>query len=158
MKKKLLLVFLFFTYTVYIQAQDTTPPVITCPASVTLECGSDTTPTGAGIATATDDTDPNPVITFTDATVPGCGFSGTISRTWTATDASGNSASCVQTIAVVDTTPPTISCPADITLECGSGGSTTTTGTTTGTNSGNNAIPDNDINGISVPAFVSGIP
>jgi hypothetical protein len=37
-------------------------------------------------------------------------------RTWTATDHSGNSSSCSQTITVVDTTAPTISCPGDETI------------------------------------------
>jgi len=39
-----------------------------------------------------------------------------ITRTFTATDAAGNSASDVQVITVTDPTPPTISCPADITV------------------------------------------
>ena len=35
--------------------------------------------------------------------------------TWTATDSSGNSVSCVQLVTVVDDTPPTLTCPANIT-------------------------------------------
>src|SRR5690606_2488306 len=41
-----------------------------------------------------------------------------IIRTHTAIDECGNSASCVQTILRVDTTVPTITCPADVTIEC----------------------------------------
>ncbi len=40
--------------------------------------------------------------------------------TWTATDAANNSATAVQTITVVDNQPPTISCPASITVSCAS--------------------------------------
>ncbi|NNF29886.1 MAG: HYR domain-containing protein [Flavobacteriaceae bacterium] len=112
---------------------DTTPPVITCPADATVECGDDTSPTATGTATATDDTDPSPVITFADTSVAGCGNTEVITRTWTATDAAGNSASCVQTITVVDTTNPTVTAPADATVECGDDTSPTGTGTATGT-------------------------
>ncbi|MFT6336579.1 MAG: hypothetical protein ACJATI_003338, partial [Halioglobus sp.] len=41
---------------------------------------------------------------------------GTTNITWTATDDAGNTASCVQTITVEDNEDPTITCPADLTL------------------------------------------
>ncbi len=63
-------------------------PVITCPADVTIECGTDSTPTATGSATATDDCDPAPSITFVDIVTPSaCPQASTITRTWTATDA-----------------------------------------------------------------------
>ncbi|MEM7185977.1 MAG: HYR domain-containing protein, partial [Bacteroidota bacterium] len=111
---------------------DTTPPVITCPANATVECGGDTSPAATGTATATDNIDPSPTITFSDSSVAGCGNTETITRTWTATDAAGNSASCTQTITVVDTTNPTVTPPADATVECGDDTSPTGTGTATG--------------------------
>jgi hypothetical protein len=42
----------------------------------------------------------------------------TIVRTYLAQDECGNTATCTQTITVQDTTPPEISCPADVTLDC----------------------------------------
>ncbi len=93
---------------------DTTPPTITCPATTSpIQCPA------APVfppPTASDLCDPSPTVTFVDSFTPGaCPGTGTHTRTWTATDCSGNSASCSQTVVVVDTTPPTITCPGDIT-------------------------------------------
>jgi hypothetical protein len=88
---------------------DTTAPSIDCPLNVTVECDQPTDPLSTGMATATDACDSDPVTTFSDVVTPGaCQEEETITRTWAATDASGNSTSCVQTIEVVDTTPPVI--------------------------------------------------
>ena len=99
--------------------QDTTPPVISCPTNVTLLCGQSTNTSITGTATATDTCDPNPVVTFTDATgaVNCTGLAG-ISRTWTATDASGNSSTCVQSITYTNTTAPTVTVPTGSSLGC----------------------------------------
>lgn len=68
---------------------------------------------------ATDDCDPAPTVSYTDTEVPGtCAQAKTITRRWTATDACGNVSWCDQIITVVDTTPPVITCPADLTIEC----------------------------------------
>src|SRR5678809_357331 len=48
------------------------------------------------------------------------GCTQTITRTYRATDGCGNTATCAQTIIKNnDATPPVITCPADITLQCG---------------------------------------
>ncbi|PYQ48343.1 MAG: hypothetical protein DMF59_16275 [Acidobacteria bacterium] len=86
---------------------DATPPAITCPANVVLECPANTSPSSTGMATAVDNCS-TPTVSFADVSVPGCGGTVTITRTWIATDAAGNSSSCVQTVRTVDTTPPTI--------------------------------------------------
>ena len=84
---------------------DTAPPVIICPSDVTLECPADTSVEANGSATA-DDTCSSVTITHGDVWQPDCGNTGTLARTWTATDECGNGSSCVQTITVVDTTQP----------------------------------------------------
>jgi hypothetical protein len=71
---------------------------------------------------AFDNCDPSPVVTFSDAPSLGCGGTGTILRTWTATDACGNESSCDQLITIVDTTDPVITCPADIEVNADAGG------------------------------------
>jgi hypothetical protein len=99
---------------------DNTPPLITCPVNVTIECDESTLPTNTGMASATDACDPSATITYDDQTTPGtCPQEYTISRTWIATDDCGNSTACVQTIVVEDTTPPVITCPTVVSpIEC----------------------------------------
>jgi putative hemolysin len=88
--------------------RDTTPPDITCPMDHVVEC---TGPAGA-IATF-----PPPVATDVCSASPTTGCTppsgstfplGTTEDVCTATDASGNSASCSFRVMVVDTTPPVI--------------------------------------------------
>ena len=103
-----------------ITVEDTTPPVITCPSDVTAECSDDLSPASLGEATATDNcTDPVTDISYSDNQLPGsCPNSYTIERTWTAVDECRNSSNCVQIIIVEDTTPPVVTCPADVQVEC----------------------------------------
>jgi len=92
--------------TVVVTVVDTTPPEITCPADVTVKqksCDSTVVPLAA---TATDICDPNPVITSDELPIYPLGETVV---TFTATDASGNSASCSMSVTVLETTPPTIS-------------------------------------------------
>ncbi|MBN2505732.1 MAG: hypothetical protein JXQ71_03450, partial [Verrucomicrobia bacterium] len=99
-----------------ITVQDTTAPVITCADGMTLECPA--TPVFSP-PTVTDLCDAAPVVTFVEATTPGdCAQGYSVTRTWTATDACGNAASCSQTITVQDTTVPVITCAGAMTVEC----------------------------------------
>jgi hypothetical protein len=108
---------------------DITPPTISCPSNVVTVCGQPTDPSSTGTATASDDCDFNPSVTFTDAT---SGFCPTvIYRTWFAVDAGGNTNQCTQVITTQDTTAPTISCPADKQLQCGDSTATNNTGAAT---------------------------
>jgi len=95
---------------------DNTPPAITCPANISVQCGTSTAPAATGSATATDNCS-TPVIGYSDvSSLTGCNGTGTITRTWRATDECGNSSTCVQTITVIDNTSPVITCPANITV------------------------------------------
>jgi hypothetical protein len=58
-----------------------------------------------------------PVVTFEESETPGtCPQERMIFRTWTATDNCGNETVLNQTIDIVDNTPPTVNCPANLTL------------------------------------------
>src|SRR5207249_9223845 len=46
---------------------------------------------------------------------------GTHLVSWTVTDSSGDTCSCVQRVIVLDTTAPMITCPADLTVSANSG-------------------------------------
>jgi len=104
-----------FTYTI-----DTTDPTFTfCPADANLGCNPTSFP--AGTPTATDNCGGEPTITGgelgTAVNTGGCIW--TRSRTWTATDGCGNSATCTQVFTYkVDVTPPTITCSANKQIEC----------------------------------------
>ncbi|HEX9749846.1 MAG TPA: dockerin type I repeat-containing protein, partial [candidate division Zixibacteria bacterium] len=96
---------------------DDTPPVFTvCPADFDAGCFANVPPCDPGDATATDNCSAV-TITCNDSPPPGGGCSGTITRTYTATDACGNTETCVQLITVSDD-PPTIVCPDDFSVDC----------------------------------------
>jgi len=105
--------------TATVTVQDKIKPSIICPPNLTIQCDEDSTPINTGSPTGTDNCDQNLTFTFSDVTdLNGCGSTGTITRTWTATDTSGNFSTCVQIITVVDTTPPNAICQ-DITVQLG---------------------------------------
>ncbi len=113
---------------------DETDPVITCPDDLTITCTDTMVPEFTGFAVASDNCDESPTITFTDTETPGvCPQEKVVTRTWTATDDSGNTATCVQTITVVDDLAPSLTCPGDITLPFGSSTDPATTGMATAT-------------------------
>jgi hypothetical protein len=96
---------------------DYTPPELAdVPADLTVDCPDDVEPPPE--VTATDNCDPDPVVTFAqEPEVPqAC---ADIIRTWTATDASGNATAETQAIAVEDDTRPVLSgVPGDRTVQC----------------------------------------
>ncbi|RZJ72925.1 gliding motility-associated C-terminal domain-containing protein [Flavobacterium sp.] len=104
-----------------INVNDNIAPVIAAlPATTTIDCPA--TPQFAQ-ATATDNCAGAVTLTFVDATTAGsCPSAYSIVRTWTATDACGNTATATQTINVQDVTAPTITAQAqDLAIQCGAG-------------------------------------
>ena len=99
-------------YTQVITLQDNTAPVITRPSDQAISCSDSSVPSATGTATASDNCDPVPVVTYTDVQTPGaCAGNITISRTWKATDHCGNSSTSLQRIYIQDVDPPVITCP-----------------------------------------------
>jgi len=104
---------------VNLNPSDVTPPsfVETLPIDATVEC--DAVPI-APTLTATDNCG-TATVTFNEVSTTGsCVNNYTLTRTWTATDASGNITIHIQTIIVQDTTAPTFVeiLPTDLVLEC----------------------------------------
>ena len=90
---------------------DSTAPVITVPADITVEAEGEYTVVEIGTANVTDNTDPNPAISNN---APSSFLVETTIITWTATDSSGNSDTATQRITIRDTTLPIIKVPADV--------------------------------------------
>ncbi|MBK9985115.1 MAG: DUF3494 domain-containing protein [Saprospiraceae bacterium] len=99
---------------------DNTAPTITCPANLTFQCASQVPiPNIAGIVAA-DNCTGEVIINFVSDVITNqtCVNRFTVNRVYSATDACGNSSTCTQTITVFDNTPPSIACPANITVLC----------------------------------------
>lgn len=78
---------------------DNTPPAMLCPGDLTVSCDKINHLSTTGQATATDNCDPAPVVTYSDNVVSGdCEWQCTVARTWKAVDIYGNESTCVQTI------------------------------------------------------------
>ncbi len=102
---------------------DNTPPTLTCPVPVTVSCVGDIPVVDITTVSNVSDNCPGIIaVTHQGDVISGqtCANRYTITRTYRATDGCGNFTECTQIITVDDQTPPTISCPADITV-CGVG-------------------------------------
>lgn len=100
------------TCDVVVEVVDATAPSIVCPGPIVLASCDDAIPAIA--VTATDACDASPSI----AQNPGAGAlaSGSLTVTVTATDASGNAASCTVDVTITDTTAPIAECIAPLTV------------------------------------------
>ncbi len=118
---------------------DTTPPIVTCPPDTSFECtlpgdvdkarreavervfkGGPANPFPFGDPSAVVNCDPDPFIqwTFWDVIPEGQCFVRFL-LAYRAVDTCGNlSEPCFQTVLLVDTTPPSISCPPDTMVDC----------------------------------------
>ncbi|MCW5921711.1 MAG: hypothetical protein KIS77_05160 [Saprospiraceae bacterium] len=106
-------------HTQTITIHDDTPPTLeNLPddVSLTINC-NEPLPTPSGV-TATDNCDPDVQVSISETDNGACPL--VITRTWTATDCSGNMASFVQTITVTDDEAPIFNAPLpqDITVSC----------------------------------------
>jgi hypothetical protein len=110
-----------------VMVADTTPPTMSIPADLVLDCPANTATNATGAATAQDDCG-QVTVSYSDAVTSNCAGTKVIARMWTATDHCGNSTNAVQTITVRDITPPTLVLPANLTLECPANTNPTNTG------------------------------
>jgi hypothetical protein len=128
------------SYTVTVN--DNEVPTFTAPSDITLytdaSCSVDTTVTSTGDVTDEDDNCPIAInATYSDVSVAGsCQGTYVITRTWSLLDSAGNAAADqIQTITVSDTTSPTFTRPADVTIytdgSCGFDSTTAATGDVT---------------------------
>ncbi len=107
----------FCTFTVTLK--DVTPPSITCPANMTV--AADANCSGAVGAhspvSVSDNCNANPTVTQSPASgTVLSGHNDVETVTLTANDGNGNTASCTFTVTLKDVTPPTITCPANMTI------------------------------------------
>ncbi|MGI8582091.1 MAG: HYR domain-containing protein, partial [Chitinophagaceae bacterium] len=105
-----------FTVTV----KDAEAPAITCPAPVTVQCAGDVPAPNTALVTASDNCGGTVTKTWVSDVISNqsCANRYTITRTYRAADAGGNSSTCTQTITVNDNTAPVITCPAPLTVQC----------------------------------------
>ena len=119
------------TWVTNVSVVDSVGPGLVCPMDTTVNCmtPTDTGTLGSPMITENCGEIDSVVLTFMDVVIPGsCPQEFTIERTFTATDTSGNSSTCLQTIMVVDTLAPELVCPPDITISCESPRDTMTLG------------------------------
>lgn len=105
---------------------DEEAPELVCPPTATVSCGASFQPYNTGYATATDQC-LDITLTYTDGDLTG-DCEKQFTRTWTASDACGNTASCTQLIIVVDQMNPYLSCPPAATIACGADADPSATG------------------------------
>src|SRR5204863_5261063 len=91
-----------------VNVTDTAAPAISAlPPASTREYSSNLE---FAYAVATEECNPAPSLTSADATTPGsCAGKYSVTRTWTAKDACGNTSTASQTVNVTDTAAPAIS-------------------------------------------------
>ena len=101
-----------------VTVNDTQNPTVNAPADASYQCASEVPAASPSQATASDNCSA-PTVSVSESNNGGAGSSASpliITRTYTATDSAGLTASDSQTITVIDNTPPTMTCPSNITV------------------------------------------
>jgi len=80
------------------------------------QCPGDTRTNVTGVPTVSDGCS-SVAVSYSDVVSNGCAATKTVWRTWTATDACGNTTNGLQIISVIDTTKPTFTCPR-VSVQC----------------------------------------
>ena len=109
-----------------IQVSDVTAPELVCPNGFSTDCVISQEPPYANLSeflaqsgSMASDNCSLDTLSFglqSDILISGTPCNGTVRRTYMIADPSGNVATCNQLITVMDTEPPMIACPADITV------------------------------------------
>ena len=93
------------------------PPSLTCPQNTSVSADENGL---AIVPNMLSGVTPTNSLTLTQSPLPGTTVGlGQIDITITATDAAGNTSTCTTTLTVVDSTPPTVSCPASAKIAVG---------------------------------------
>lgn len=103
-----------------ITVNDTTRPVVNCPANQTVTCASDVPLSNVGLITSSDNCSGTVTNSFLNDAMIGqtCLNKFTVRRTYAAIDACGNQGTCVQLITVNDDINPRLTCPPNLNLIC----------------------------------------
>lgn len=128
-----------------ITVNDNTRPSMTCPGPVTVQCSSQVPAVNTGSVTTTDNCAGTVTVTHVSDAISNstCPNRYTITRTYRATDACGNTNTCSQAITVNDNTPPVItSCPADVIIECNASSDPANTGSATASDNCGTVTPN----------------
>ena len=104
---------------------DTQLPTIACPTNVTVPADL-TLCSATGVVLGTPVTTDNCSIASVTNNAPATFGLGNTIVTWTVVDGSSNTATCTQTITVIDTQLPTIACPTAVTVAADLGSCTAT--------------------------------
>ena len=144
------------TCTFTVTKVDNTPPTITCPTTQTLVLGANcgaVLPDYTSLATTGDNCGVQSVTQSPLAGTP-VSDSGNMTVTLTVTDVNNLTNTCTFTVAKVDNTPPTITCPATQTLVLGANCGATlpdyTSLATTGDNCGVQSVTQSPVPGTTV--------
>jgi len=110
------------TCTTAVSVSDLLVPTISCPSAVTVTCSANVPAVSLAAVSTTDNCGTPAKSHVGDATSnQTCANRKTVTRTYRATDGSGNSNTCVQVITVHDATLPVFtSVPANVSVQCNS--------------------------------------